>query len=269
MAERRMFTSKIVESDDFIEMPFSAQCLYFHLNMNADDDGFLNNAQKIRKSIEASQSDLDLLIEKRFILSFDNVIVIKGWRMNNQIRKDRYKPTQYTDLFQKLKIKKDGSYTENLDDTTLETPSETLGNQMATTWQPLGNQMATQDSIVKDSIVKDSIVQDSIVQDSLGQDSIFPPETENEGEKLIFGSLGNVLLTLEEYTQLQNQFPSNYKDLIERLSKGIAKYGYKYKSHYIAILDWVENDKKKSDEPQKQQSGGNIFHDLAKQKGVI
>ena len=128
MAERRMFTAKIVESDDFTEMPFSAQCLYFHLNMNADDDGFLNNAQKIRKSIEASQSDLDLLIEKRFILSFGGVIVIKHWRMNNQIRKDRYNPTQYIELFQKLKIKDDGSYTENLE--------EDLGNQMATTWQP-------------------------------------------------------------------------------------------------------------------------------------
>jgi hypothetical protein len=242
MAERRMFSSKIVESDDFIEMPFSAQCLYFHLNMNADDDGFLNNSQKIRKSVEASQSDLDLLIEKRFVLSFGSVIVIKHWRMNNQIRKDRYKPTQYTELFQKIKIKDDGSYTENLD--------ENLGNQMATIRQPNGNQMATQYSIGKYSLVQDSIV----------QDSVYTPEA----EKLTFGSLQNVFLTLEEHTLLKEQFPSNYNDLIEKLSKGLEQYGYKYKSHYQAILQWVENDKKKPKETAKPKAAtsGNPFLDL-------
>ena len=246
MAERRMFTAKIVESDDFTEMPFSAQCLYFHLNMNADDDGFLNNAQKIRKSIEASQSDLDLLIEKRFILSFGGVIVIKHWRMNNQIRKDRYKPTQYTELFQKLKIKDDGSYTENLE--------EDLGNQMATTWQPNGNHLATQYSLGQVSIVKDS----------LGQDSVFPTIPGNETEKLTFGSFQNVFLTLEEHTLLKEQFPSNYNVLIEKLSKGLEQYGYKYKSHYQAILQWVENDKKKAQETAtpKAATSGNVFAEL-------
>ena len=246
MAERRMFSSKIVESDDFLEMPFSAQCLYIHLNMNADDDGFLNNAQKIRRSIEASQGDLDLLIEKRFVLSFGSVIVIKHWRMNNQIRKDRYKPTQYMDLLQKLKVKKDGSYTENLD--------EDLGNQMATIRQPNGNHLATQYSIGKYSIV----------QDSIGKDSVFPTEAETEGEKLTFGSLQNVFLTLEEHTLLKEQFPSNYNDLIEKLSKGLEQYGYKYKSHYQAILQWVENDKKKAKKTvqTKAATSGNPFLDI-------
>ena len=241
MAERRMFSSKIVESDDFTDMPFSAQCLYFHLNMNADDDGFLNNAKKILKSIEASQSDLDLLIEKRFVLSFGSVIVIKHWRMNNRIRKDRYKPTQYTEIFQKLTIKKDGSYTENLD--------ENLDNQLTTNWQPNDNQLTTQVSIGKVSIV----------QDSLGKDSVFPSVAKIGNEKIPFGSLQNVFLTQEEYTQLQQQFPSNYNDLIEKLSKGLEQYGYKYNSHYHAILQWVENDKKKPKEPKTTQSTGNPF----------
>ena len=58
MAERRMFTAKIVESDDFTEMPFSAQCLYFHLNMNADDDGFLNNAKRYASQLKHHKATL-------------------------------------------------------------------------------------------------------------------------------------------------------------------------------------------------------------------
>ena len=139
MAERRMFTQKITDSDAFTEMPLSAQCLYFHLNMHADDDGFLNNANKIRKSINASEDDLKLLILKRFILPFENgVVVIKHWRMHNLLRKDRYNPTQYQDEYAKLILKSDNSYTEK--------------DTLTTTWQPNDNHLATQVSIGKDSI---------------------------------------------------------------------------------------------------------------------
>lgn len=47
MAEKRMFARKIIDSDAFLEMPLSAQALYFHLNMRADDDGFVNNPKRI------------------------------------------------------------------------------------------------------------------------------------------------------------------------------------------------------------------------------
>ena len=145
MAERRMLTMKICDSDAFLDMPLSTQSLYFHLNMRADDDGFVNNPKKIQRMIGASEDDLKLLIVKRFIIAFESgVIVIKHWRMHNLLRKDRYNPTQYQEEFQQLQIKENGSYTEH-------------GNQLATTWQPNGNQLATQDSIGKDSIGKDSI----------------------------------------------------------------------------------------------------------------
>ena len=60
MAEKRMFTQKIVESDDFLEMPFSTRCLYFHLNMNADDDGFLNSSGKVIRIAGATHQDLQM-----------------------------------------------------------------------------------------------------------------------------------------------------------------------------------------------------------------
>ena len=153
MAERRMFTQKIVDSDAFLDMPLSSQCLYFHLNMRADDDGFLNNPRKIQRMIGASEDDLKLLLAKRFVLGFDSgVIVIKHWRMHNLLRKDRYNPTQYQEEFHSLGLKDNGAYTE-------------LGNQLATSWQPDDNQMAPQDSIGKDSIGKDSIdISSEIVQ---------------------------------------------------------------------------------------------------------
>lgn len=145
MSERRMFTMKIVDSDAFLDMPMSAQALYFHLSMRADDDGFVNNPKKIQRYIGASEDDLKLLIVKRFILAFETgVIVIKHWRMHNLIRKDRYSPTQYQDELHRLAIKENGSYTE-------------VGNQLATDWQPNGNQMATQYRLGKDSKGKDSI----------------------------------------------------------------------------------------------------------------
>lgn len=147
MAEKRMFSQKIVESDDFLDMPCSAQSLYFHLNMRADDDGFVNNARSITRAVGSSADDLKLLIAKRFVLSFDNCIAIKHWRMHNTLRKDRYKPTQYQDEFAVLTVKENGAYTD----------SENLGNQVATTWQPNGNQVATQISIDKKSLEEISI----------------------------------------------------------------------------------------------------------------
>ena len=162
MAERRMFTKKIVDSDAFLDMPLSTQSLYFHLNMRADDDGFVNNPKKIQRMIGASEDDLKLLIAKRLLLVFENgVIVIKHWRMHNTLRKDRYNPTQYQEQLQELIIKDNGSYTEK----PLEIPVQQDGNQMATTWQPNGNHLATQVRLGKDSIGKDSIGKDRLVDE--------------------------------------------------------------------------------------------------------
>ena len=87
MAEKRMFTQKIIDSDAFLDMPLSTQALYFHLNMRADDDGFINNPKRIQRTIGASDDDLKLLIAKRFVICFENgVIVIKHWKMHNTLR---------------------------------------------------------------------------------------------------------------------------------------------------------------------------------------
>lgn len=124
MAQKRMFTMKIVDSDAFLDMPATTQCLYFHLNMRADDDGFIGNPKRIMKITGASEDDLRLLIAKRFVLTFeDGVIVIKHWRMHNTLSRDRYVETSYTDEKKMLLLKDNGSYSltggNPIDDTRL------------------------------------------------------------------------------------------------------------------------------------------------------
>jgi hypothetical protein len=215
-----MFTMKIVDSDAFLDMPMSSQALYFHLNMRADDDGFVNNPKRIMRMMGASEDDLKLLIAKRFILCFENgVIVIKHWRMHNLLRKDRYNPTQYAEEKAMLTVKSDGSYTEN-----------PIDNQLATTWQPNGNQVATQDSIGKVSIGKVSIEEDSLEQ----------PKKETRHK---YGAYNNVLLSDADLEKLKTEF-ADYEERIERLSEYIASTGKSYKNHLATIRSWAKKDKK-------------------------
>ena len=117
MAEKRMFTKKITDSDAFIELSSSAQALYFHLNQSADDDGFNNQVQNAIFKAHATIDDLKVLMLKNFIIRFESgVIVIKHWRMHNTLRKDRYTPTNFKEEFEMLGIKDNGSYTLSKDD---------------------------------------------------------------------------------------------------------------------------------------------------------
>ena len=117
MAERRMFAKTIIDSDAFLDMPLSAQALYFHLSMRADDDGFINNPKKIQRMVGASDDDCKLLIMKRFVITFESgVIVIKHWKIHNYIQKDRYKPTIYQEEKQLLAEKENKAYTECIQD---------------------------------------------------------------------------------------------------------------------------------------------------------
>lgn len=140
MAERRMFTKKITDDDNFISLASSAQALYFHLNQGADDDGFNNQVQMAMWKAHASIDDLKVLMAKNYIIRFESgVIVIKHWRMHNTLRKDRYNPTSFQDELKQLGIKTNGAYTLDCDEETR---------------LPIGCQMGDTDKI---SIDKDSI----------------------------------------------------------------------------------------------------------------
>lgn len=143
MAERRMFAKTIIDSDAFLDMPLSAQALYFHLSMRADDDGFLNNAKKIMRTIGANQNDYDILVLKSFIIQFeDGICVIKHWRINNYLRNDRYKHTIYSEQMDMLEVKDNGRYSLKND----------VGIPLGI---PDGYQLDTQYRLGKDSLDKD------------------------------------------------------------------------------------------------------------------
>lgn len=232
MAERRMFTGKITESDAFLEMPLSTQALYFHLCMNADDDGFVKNPKRITKMIGANEDDLKLLMAKAFVIFYDTtgVIVIKHWRMHNLLRKDRYKETEYLEEKSTLFLKENGAYT--LDSGKGKPLSGESGNQLATSWQPSGNQLAPQDRLGKDSI------------------------GELKESKHKHGTFKNVLLTDAEYERLKADFGEEAEEAIELLSGYIKEKGYKTKDHNLTIRRWVIDavrERKAKGKPKKTQ----------------
>ena len=113
MAEKRMFSRTLISSDAFLDLPLTAQGLFFHLCMRADDDGFVDSPKKIMREVQAKQKDLDALKKKRYILVFDSgVVLIKHWFIHNTIAKDRYTPTIYTDERSKVMLKCGKPYAE-------------------------------------------------------------------------------------------------------------------------------------------------------------
>jgi len=92
LAEKRMMSKSIIETDKFMDMPMSAQCLYFHLLLRADDDGFIVSPKRTMRSIGCTDDDMKILIAKSYVLAFESgVIVVKHWRIHNYVKRDRYK----------------------------------------------------------------------------------------------------------------------------------------------------------------------------------
>lgn len=246
-----MFTQKIVDSDAFLDMPLSTQALYFHLNMRADDDGFINNPKRIQRSIGATDDDLKLLLAKRFLICFENgVIVIKHWRMHNTLKKDRYNPTQYQDELARLEVKDNKAYTE-----------KDIGNRLETTWQPSGtkvepewNQNGTkvepQYSRVKYSLEENS--RDIYIPNS--DESKTAHTDSKKPVKHKYGEYKNVLLTDDELVKLKTEYP-DWAERIERLSSYVASTGKVYKSHYATIRMWARKDAEKNGQVERPDNG--------------
>ena len=155
MAQRRMFSRKITETDRFLEMPLSSQALYFHLNMGADDEGFIDKTKTIQRTIGASDDDMKLLIAKGFLIPFDSgVVVIRHWRIHNYIRSDRFQSTLYQSEKAQLEFGK--SKTADL---------KPLENVI-----PNGYQMDTQVRLSEGSLDEDSLTTYPTVLDNEEED---------------------------------------------------------------------------------------------------
>ena len=147
MSDRRMFAKTIIDSDAFLDMPISSQALYFHMSMRADDEGFVNNAKKIIRILGCDDSDMDVLVAKKFVIPFaSGIYAIKHWKINNYIRGDRLVQTKYKEERDSLSLDENGSYTMGAD-----------------TCQADDGQMSAQDRLGKVRLGKDSIDKDNTI----------------------------------------------------------------------------------------------------------
>jgi len=207
MADKRMFSKTIIDSDAFLDMPLSTQALYFHLSMRADDEGFINNPRKIQRMIGSNEDDLTLLTVKRFLITFESgVIVIKHWRIHNYIQSDRFKETVYLEEKSQLKVKENKSYTF----------LDTVCIQDVSTLEP-------QIRLDKNSIDK------SIYMDL----------------KFIDVIIDKVQITKEQYETLCTKHTKELvdKEIVSLDNYIVNGKGNKYKDHYRTLNTWCNKNK--------------------------
>ncbi len=231
-----MFAKTIVTSDAFLDMPATTRSLYMLLCVLADDDGFVNAPRSIMRQSGATDDDMKLLIAKRFVLTFESgVVVIKHWRIHNLIQKDRYKETKYLEEKSMLMLDENNAYTE---------ADSTVYPECI---QPVSN-MEPQVRLGKDSLGKSRVVEDI-------EEAATPKPTRHK-----YGMYKNVLLSDEDYQKLQQEFPHDYTERIERLSEYIASTGKKYKNHLATIRTWARKDT--GARPQSKPNNSNPFLDM-------
>lgn len=231
MAEKRMFSKKIIDTDWFMDMPASSQNLYFHLSMRADDDGFVASPKRIIKLIGATEDDYKILIGKKFIIPFESgVCVITDWRINNYLRNDRYTETVYKEEKDSLILNENGKYEFGIPKVDRElSNSNSNSNTLSNTNTLIGEK-----------------------------------ETKHK-----YGEYKNVLLTYTELERLKQEFGEEQtQEAITYLDEYIEMKGYKAKSHNLALRKWVfdavkehqrKTPQKPKEEPQLMQ------HDFTQQ----
>lgn len=177
---RRMFSDKVVETDKFLDMPVSTQNLYFHLCMHADDDGFLGNPKTITRSIGGQQDDLTHLIEKGYVIVFeDGTVAITDWFVHNYIPKDRYHKTVYQDNKKKLELSETKQYRlVTRSSIVQDTKSKQDVYNMDTDCIQDVNKVYTEDKLSKDKLSKDNNI------DKLSSSENSDTEPEKKSQKI-------------------------------------------------------------------------------------
>lgn len=190
---RRCFSDKIVESDAFCSLPDNAQTLYLHLNMNADDDGFINNAQSVASKAKSGKAALQKLVEKRFLLRFGDVYVVKHWRISNSLKNDRLKPLAYASIAAQIWVKPNRAYTDHPAAGYKTLYEIKTGRPPESIWNPSG--------IHLESIWNPNLTEPNLTEPNLTE----PKELESVCEKILASypeaRVGNAASVTEAYKQ--------------------------------------------------------------------
>ena len=249
MANRRMFSKKITDTDKFLDMPASAQNLYFHLNMHADDDGFLGNAKTIKRMVGASDDDLKLLAAKQFLIPFDDgVVVIKDWRIHNYIRSDRYRSTIYTDHKNSLQINENQQY-----ELLAEQPKKVGMTDGIPDGNQDGYQMDTQVRLGKVRLGKDRLGKDRLGKVRLGKGRLDntrqdkTPESQPEADSVSLEDVKEVIdyLNQKAGTKYRATTAATKRLVGARLKEGFTVDDCK-KVIDNKVADWLNDEKMKN-----------------------
>lgn len=291
MAKKRMFSLSVIDSDAFTDMPLSAQALYFHLNMRADDDGFIGNPKRIKGMIGASDDDLKLLIVKRFLLTFENgVIVIKHWRMHNTLQKDRYTPTDYLDERNQLLIKENKAYSFD-EGEPVRSITDTKRKQSVNNLLPCAETVCYQDVSKMETICNqnDNTMETSCYQNgnadkdkikrsididlggSLNNPSngIIPreqqptaPPPDTKSIKQPYGQYGHVALSENDFEELRQKYSEeDIQDGITYTDTYVQMKGNKQNDYKLALMKWgIDGGRKQRKKQNNKTPPTNSFN---------
>ncbi len=245
MADKRMFSLKVIDDDRFLELPLAAQTLYFQFCMRADDEGFLNGVKRLRRSLVLTDDDeqaardqkaledgYKALVDSGYILAFESgVICITHWKQHNSIRPDRLEQSIFPERNlvreNKSKIYERVTTLENTEVDNMTDNLRTNDGQSADKCPSSDGQVAancqTSDGQVtancphrldKDSIGEDRLDKNSTVEDRIGQCRI--DSFNNNDERDIKGAAE--LSTIDDWSPP----PSTYNKTIPIRREGYA-----------------------------------------------
>lgn len=247
MAERRMFHTSVVESDAFLDLPLGAQALYFHIGMHADDDGFVNGPRQITRTVGTAAKNLELLVEKGFLLRFGDVVVVKHWLVANTLKKDRLKVPAFLDVAEKIYIDRKQQYCEKFDQAEV----SLLESRM----QILDSKKIQMDSKRKPKVREGKVREEKVTEDKIIEDKAAvaanpalpgAAATADTVPEFLKGELGKGVVLLSEAQiadLLEKMGLDGFDHYVDKLSDFILKSGAKIKNHYATILKWWQEDK--------------------------
>lgn len=243
MAGRRCFSEKIVESDAFYALSTNAQALYYHLCQNADDDGFINSAVSVALKVKKGKAALRELTEKRFLLHFKDIYVVKHWRVSNSLKNDRLKPPAYADIAAMIWVKPNRAYTDHPVDGCRTLYEVKTGAVLESTWNPLG--ILTEENRTE---------QKGTEQNRTGMWALFT-ELWNDYPELRRGSEKQAWATFQDVVPSEGDASSAIQNL--SLWKGSKQWGKEGGRYVPYLCNWLERGSWKSP-PAAEDKGGMI-----------
>lgn len=236
MAQRRMFHADVVECDQFLDLSFGAQLIYFHLGMQADDDGFVNCPKQILRKIKRPPRELRELIDAGFLFDFDGIVVVKHFRVANSLKNDRKKPLSYPELAKKLQITQNRCYT-----TDLQEGKETLFDLRTDPGlENDGIHLESQENRTKENRTEEKKKED--IYESSRREG---PEERSDQLRFMGGTLGKgVVLLSDDQTEhlLDRMGLDAFNYYVEKLATLLLENKIKAKNHYATIMRWYLED---------------------------